>query len=528
MKHGRWMALAAAILGWMFDGVEIGLFPPIARPALTELITAVTPIDASVATGERTKLIKQKADRWIGVMTAGFLIGAAAGGVVFGWLGDRLGRVRAMTLSVFTYAIFSGLCGFVPNPWSLFACRFVASLGMGGEWSLGVSLVMEIWPNKSRAGLAGLIGAAANVGFVGIACLRLVLTQFLESAGRGLANIGLAPESVSFLTGNSGWRLLMICGALPALLTFFIRIFVPESERWENEKKQGKTAGWSAHDLLAVLLGVCGPLGMVWLWTTDLPVAVKLTGTISGLGLALWGFTYPIRQFLKRTETAVADGPKSNALPRMLLGAGLSGVALLGTWASVQNLSPWADKLVEVETTRLQNEATAAGRDPALVTVPVSRADAAAYTQVASGMGAIFGTIFAAFLGDRLGRRWSYACLCLGSLAAAWYTFQSWGAFDSGFLIRAFFTGGITASFYGWLPLYLPELFPTRIRAFGQGFAFNFGRILAAVGATLFSYLMQQNHGDFALTCRMLSLIYLAGLVVIPFAPETRGKELPQ
>ena len=103
---------------------------------------------------------------WFGIIMAGFLVGAATGGVLFGWLGDRIGRVRAMTLSVLTYALFTGLCGVVGEAWQVGMLRFIASLGMGGEWSLGVALVMEVWPNKSRAFMAGLIGAAANVGYL--------------------------------------------------------------------------------------------------------------------------------------------------------------------------------------------------------------------------------------------------------------------------------------------------------------------------------------------------------------------------
>lgn len=88
---------------------------------------------------------------------AAFLVGAATSGVLFGWLGNRIGRVRAMTLSVLTYAIFTGLCGFTGSAWQLGVLRFIAALGMGGEWSLGVALVMEIWPNRSRTFMAGLI-----------------------------------------------------------------------------------------------------------------------------------------------------------------------------------------------------------------------------------------------------------------------------------------------------------------------------------------------------------------------------------
>jgi SHS family sialic acid transporter-like MFS transporter len=74
------------------------------------------------------------------VIIAVFLVGAATGGVLFGWLGDKLGRVKAMTLAIFTYAIFTGLCAFVTEAWQFAGLRFIASLGMGGEWALGVAL----------------------------------------------------------------------------------------------------------------------------------------------------------------------------------------------------------------------------------------------------------------------------------------------------------------------------------------------------------------------------------------------------
>ena len=96
-ERGRWMALTAALLGWMFDGLEQGLFPLAGRPALKELLQTTD---------------EGRIGLWFGVVTAGFLVGAATGGVLFGWLGDRIGRVRAMTMSVLTYAVFSGLCAF--------------------------------------------------------------------------------------------------------------------------------------------------------------------------------------------------------------------------------------------------------------------------------------------------------------------------------------------------------------------------------------------------------------------------------
>jgi MFS transporter, SHS family, sialic acid transporter len=149
------MALAAALLGWMFDGAEMGIFSMVGRQAVKDLLSehlATLPVDG------QERII----GLWFGIIIASFLVGAATGGVLFGWLGDRIGRVRAMTLSVLTYALFTGACGLVGEAWQVGVLRFIASLGMGGEWSLGVALVMEVWPNRSRAFMAGLIGAAAN------------------------------------------------------------------------------------------------------------------------------------------------------------------------------------------------------------------------------------------------------------------------------------------------------------------------------------------------------------------------------
>src|ERR1700694_1174086 len=122
---------------------------------------------------------------WFSVATAGFLFVAATGGVLFGWLGDRIGRVRAMTLSVLVYSLFTGLGGIAGSAWQLGVLRFVAALGMGGEWSLGVALVMEVWPNRSRAFMAGVIGAAANVGYMLVGCIGLGLAAVLTSLEGG-------------------------------------------------------------------------------------------------------------------------------------------------------------------------------------------------------------------------------------------------------------------------------------------------------------------------------------------------------
>jgi MFS family permease len=502
--RGKWLALTAALLGWLFDGAEMGVFSMVGRPAIKDLLG--TADEATIGL-------------WFGVVTAGFLVGAATGGVLFGWLGDRVGRVRAMTLSVLTYSLFTGLCGVAGHAWQVGALRFVAALGMGGEWSLGVALVMEVWPNRSRAFMAGLIGAAGNVGYMLVGFVGLGLAAILGGARGWLTSAGLSADTADWFVRNQGWRLMMMVGTLPALLTFLIRLFVPESEKWREEKGRGHTSGWATRDLLGVAVGAAGPALMIYLWAWDEPrwlhtLPVRLAGSVLGLGVAAAGYTYPLMRYLQRQAPAKGEHAWGPTLRRMLLAACLSGVALLGTWCSVQWAPSWADKLA-------------------------GQAGAKEYTQIALAIGAVIGTLLAALMGDWLGRRPAYALLCVLSLASVVLLFQANTGYGWGLLASAVFAGGATASFYGWLPLYLPELFPTRVRATGQGFGFNFGRILAAVGALQTGNLMglfqkdvtvgglTLTHG-YPLACTAMSLIYLVGVAIIWLAPETRGQPLPE
>jgi MFS family permease len=197
----------------------------------------------------------------------------------------------------------------------------------------------------------------------------------------------------------------------------------------------------------------------------------------------------------------------------MLLAACLSGVALLGTWGSTQWAPAWADKLTG---------------DP-------SR-NAKEWTQIALAIGAIIGTIAAALVGDWWGRRKTYALLCIASLVSVLLLFQTNDHYGPAFVVSAVLAGGFTASFYGWLPLYLPELFATRFRATGQGFGYNFGRILAAVGALQTGVLFKVDihlgslslPAGHASACTIMGLIYVVGVFLIWLAPETRGKPLPE
>lgn len=400
--------LLAAFLGWLFDGFEMGVFPLIARPALQQMQASL---------GQNADL--NYVGDWMGVITAAYLLGAAAGGIVFGWLGDRYGRVRAMAMSVLCYSFFTGITYFAQTPVHLTAARFFAALGMGGEWALGVALVMEVWPEKWRPALAGIIGMAANFGFTIIGCIGLFFKVTVDS-----------------------WRWVALVGAAPALLTFLIRLFVPESERWQHAAASAPT-----HTLKEVM----------------------------------------------------APNVRRNAL----LAALFCGIMLVGTWGTVQWLPLWADQMTGG-------------------TVPQAKA----YAQIMSAVGTIVGCLLGIFLGN-FGRRWIYFLISLTSLVSCGILFRTVDAYGPFFLFMSFIVGIFTGAFFGWAPLYLPELFPTRVRTTAQGFAFNAGRILAAIGALQMSMLMRQFGGSFAQAGAVLSLVYGLGMIVIWFAPETKGRPLP-
>ncbi|MDY3555128.1 MFS transporter [Gemmata sp. JC717] len=518
-SRGRNLALLAALLGWMFDGMEMGLFPLVGRDALSEWLRDGT---------DPSKVDKAQVDKWYGIVLACFLVGAATGGVLFGWLGDKIGRVRAMTVSILMYSLCSGLSAASQSPEQLAVLRFVGALGMGGEWALGVALVMELWPGASRALMAGLIGAFGNLGYLICGVIALGLSPSRTSPAdiqNALATIGLSTDWAAQLTAGNNWRLLMLVGTLPALLTMGLRLFVPESEKWMHEKESGRAALWSERDLAGVLVGAGAAGVVIVLWalsnpftftirqaafTVPLPFWVRVVGSLVGLVVVVLGYLYPARGYLARS--GLSPEARATTLRRMLLGAGLSGVALLGTWAGLMWMYQWVGDLP-------------GGKSP----------DARAWMQVSSSIGAALGCMAGALLCGPFGRRPVYAALCIASMLAMVGFYQQGQLYAGGkppfgavFVLASGLLGLISASFYGWLPLYLPELFPTAVRATGQGFGFNFGRIIAAAGNLQMANLLAYFDKDYSRACALVAGVYLVGLVLIAFAPETKGRPLPE
>jgi MFS family permease len=194
----QWKSGVAAWLGWLFDGLDMHLYVLVAAPFIAELL----------GVGERDPLVGYYGS-WV---QAAFLIGWALGGGFFGRVGDRLGRSRALTLTILTYASFTGLSFFAQTWWQLLLFRFLAALGIGGEWAVGASLLSETWPRRWRPWVAAVLQTGVNLG--------VMLA--------GLAN---------FLLAAYPPRTVFLVGVLPALLVLWIRRAVPEPEEWRGAKR---------------------------------------------------------------------------------------------------------------------------------------------------------------------------------------------------------------------------------------------------------------------------------------------------
>ncbi len=199
------LAGIAAWMGWLFDGLDGYLYIQVAVPFVMELQSANSPTPDVV---HHTAYIQ-----------AAFLVGWALGGTVFGRLGDRLGRSRTLSLTILMYALFTGLSSFSVNWQMLLILRFLAALGIGGEWAAGASLVSETWPVPWRP----WAGAALQSAFqCGLLIAGLVGTLF---------------------AGHVRW--VFLTGAIPALLVFWLRKNVPETAEWKDAAaRQPKPNGW--------------------------------------------------------------------------------------------------------------------------------------------------------------------------------------------------------------------------------------------------------------------------------------------
>jgi SHS family sialic acid transporter-like MFS transporter len=437
----RYLILTAAFLGWMFSGFQMAVMTLTAPSATAEfqrsgqvasdavfsprrlLVPPAWPgRQAQVVTDNRLER-KKCESLWFSWYNAGFLFGAAAGGLVFGWMGDRLGRVRAMGASIFCFSMFSGLGYFAAAPEQLLLLRFLSGLGVGGMWPTGVALASEAWSDGSRPMISGMLGTSANVGLV----ILNALGYFWPAT----------PDS---------WRWLLLVCAAPIVLALIVWLFVPESRRW-----------------LAAQASLTGKNRGVTMATVFRPPLLRLT----------------------------------------LIGIAVGTIPILGGWGATQWFIPWTNSVVGA-----------------------SQPQAMALTAMMRSGGAILGGLAGGWIASLAGRRTTYFFVSLASLALCEYIFLALTPRDRSFFPAVFLLGIISTIFFGWLPLYLPELFPTAARSTGAGVSFNSGRILAGCGVLLAGVITAAFGGDYGKAGSITTLVYALGMVIILFAPDTTKSKL--
>jgi MFS family permease len=426
LSRKQWTVLFAAWLGWGFDVFDALLFSYVAPNCVPTLL------GLTIGSPEA----KSATLYWTGLLTSLLLIGWAVGGVLFGLVCDRIGRTRTLMITMAMYALGTAACAFAPNIWWLMAFRAIASLGIGGEWAAGASMVAEAMPNHRRVTAGALLYTASPLG--------LFLATFVNFQ---VAGVWLADDPAV------SWRYVFLFGLIPAAVAFAIRWFVNEPERWVQ------VSSAASHVRLSELFS---------------PALRRIT----------------------------------------IVGALLSTIALITWWSCnafiATIVTGWAQSAAQAQ--QLSQAATLA-----LVEDWKFRAT------FCFNLGGLLGVLLTIPFSQWLGRRAMFAIFFVASSLSILGMFGiDWPPETRLYLY--FFNGLFVFGVCGAFTYYLPELFPTRLRASGAGFSFNIGRVLAAAGPFTVGAVAAQGLSIQALF--VVGFIPLLGLLLLPLATETRGREL--
>jgi MFS family permease len=431
----QWLVLAIASLGWIFDVFEGQVLLSSEKQMLTDLLPS--------GAGEGAR------DYYKYLALASFLAGGAVGGVFFGALADRIGRVRTMVITILMYSLFTCLTAFSQNWWHVVVLRFLVALGTGGEWAVASALVAEVFPPKARAWSGAIFHGSSIFG-----------TYLAIAAGL-------------FIVPTLGWQRAFIIGALPALLTLWIRRQVREPAQWVQDRSSSDVPQ-RAIDQLAGLFapGIAS--------RTLLGFSLAVVGLATYWGVHIHGKELTFRR--ARAEIVRRESLAASATPQ-------------------QRAEFWKEHESELKLPEMLGMLLAA---------------------TGGGLGLFaFGPIC-----ERLGRRWAFVLFHFGAFFVAilmFQTYQVWSPAILWFLLVVF--GFWTLGMHAGYAIYFPELFPTRLRSLGAGFCFNCGRIAAAAVLILNAF-VRQYEVPLETVGTLLSFLFLAGAAIACFGPETKGTTL--
>jgi len=411
---GFWAAWA----GWMLDGMDSFIYALVLAPAMRELLPrsgyASKPADVAFAGS---------------VLFGLFLVGWGLS-FIWGPIADRFGRTRTLAGTILIYSVFTGAAALADNVWQLGLFRFLAGIGIGGEWAMAGTYVAEAWPEDRRRQGAGYLQTGYYAGFFVAAVLN--------------ATIGV----------HFGWRAMFLCGLAPVVVSIVTLLRVKEPARWQLAHTEATPR--------------------------RSPLAVILSGA-----------------YLQRT----------------IVNTALVAVAIIGLWAGAV-----------YEPTAVIKLAIAAGYQ-----LPKAQAMASYATGLLS-IGTILGCLALPAVADRYGRRWTMAFFFAGmaiTIAASfgWAFYLPAQSALAAFMTVLFFLGVFGGNF-ALFSLWLPEQYGTDVRATAFAFCTSIGRFVGA-GVNFALAAGVQHMGTLGIPVALTAIAFALGLLIIPFATETRGEQLP-
>jgi MFS family permease len=428
LTRAQWKTLAAANLGWMFDGYETFALILTVGVALRQLL------DPSLF---------PQIPAYAGTVIAVTLLGWGVGGIIGGVLADYIGRRRTMIFAILAYSLMTGLSALAWDWMSFAALRFLVGVAIGSEWATGASITAEVWPDHARGKGAGLMQCGLGIGFF----LASLVWLFVGDLGPG------------------AWRYMYLIGILPAFFALWVRFGIPESAPWQraNEQRQAARERQKGGAQLGAEEQALTRFTIVELFSdpeirrrTILAFMCSLTTTLAWWGISTWVPPY------------IGSVAAKAGLPAQ-------------QWAS--------------------------------------------YAGLVYNAGAIIGYASFGFFADRFGRKLVTLVFFAMALALTPVLFL-WTQDLKLLLVVAAINGFFSLGQYSWMPVWLPELFPTRVRATGMAFVFNAPRFIAFLGP-LMAGTMIVYFGGFGYAATIVASIYILGLAAAPFLPETRGRPLP-
>ena len=482
----QWFVFVVCCLAWDMDCMDQQLFILARVPAMKELVAKVDPADPRLP--ELTSKLEVQADKEskprptaeqaqgalrnadiasaAGTSTSIFMVGWAIGGIVFGVLGDRVGRVKTLTLTILLYAIFTGLSAFSQSTTDFLLYRFLTGLGVGGVFAAAVTLLAETMPDAARPYMLGLFQASSVVGNCGAALINMGFGE-LQYQGRldGVEILGYQ---------MSAWRMMFLVGILPGFLVVLVQARLHEPEKWKQARREGGVKKASYLDLLS------DP-------AVRRNMFFGLLLTLAGV-LGLWGIGFFVVDLVQYVQKPIYA---NEAAALGLTGAdAASYIARQGTyWSGITSL--------------LQNA------------------------------GSFFGIFAFSTLTGILGRKPTFAFFFLAAAAMTAVVFAYLKTWDD-ILWMLPIMGFFQLAIFGGYAIYLPELFPTKLRSTGVSFCYNVGRLAAASGPLALGLLTSEVYAHlptpdpFRYAGITLCSVFFLGLLALPFLPETKGKPLPE